>query len=231
MNIVVITNYTYAGSKVLDGFMEKGIPVKAIIVQKPKHTIISRLGLARDRWKQIIHGVGKHKKGSYRLFRMERINDERTVDLLKNLRTDLIVTVGGPILKKQIIKMANKGIINFHTSLLPAYRGVYPEFWQLYNNAKSSVGVTIHYLTENMDEGDIILQEKTPATMIETPHQLHLKNINEHYLLMAEAVRLVSIGKAKPRKQPKKGASAQPVPTRADWQELRRRLKERRGKR
>lgn len=47
--------------------------------------------------------------------------------------------------------------INIHPSLLPEYRGPEPIYWGLLNN-ESTFGLTVHYITERIDDGDVILQ-------------------------------------------------------------------------
>ncbi len=47
--------------------------------------------------------------------------------------------------------------VNIHPSLLPGYRGPEPIYWGLLNN-ESRFGLTVHYITERIDDGDVILQ-------------------------------------------------------------------------
>lgn len=51
------------------------------------------------------------------------------------------------------------GFINLHPSLLPEYRGMAPQHWPIING-ESKTGVTVHYVDEGTDTGDIILQEE-----------------------------------------------------------------------
>lgn len=75
---------------------------------------------------------------------------------------ELLVCLGDPhIYKKDEIAKYPKGIINIHTSLLPKYRGRHPVDWAMENEEKE-VGVTIHYMDEHIDTGDIILQDSVP---------------------------------------------------------------------
>jgi methionyl-tRNA formyltransferase len=50
------------------------------------------------------------------------------------------------------------GFLNIHPSLLPAYRGPVPRFWQLRDGA--ATGVTVHYLDEGLDTGDVVAQTR-----------------------------------------------------------------------
>lgn len=62
------------------------------------------------------------------------------------------------ILKKDILDLCPGRAINLHISYLPFNRGVDPNFWSFIENTPK--GVTIHYLDEGVDTGDIIIQEK-----------------------------------------------------------------------
>ena len=62
------------------------------------------------------------------------------------------------IIKKDIIKYFYKKIINLHISYLPYNRGADPNLWSILDNTPS--GVTIHYMDETLDTGDILCQKK-----------------------------------------------------------------------
>lgn len=84
------------------------------------------------------------------------INLEKWV---KTINPDLIIVNGmSELLKKNILDIPKKGCINLHPTLLPNYRGGYPIFWTFYDQTVQP-GVTIHYLDEGEDTGDIIYQE------------------------------------------------------------------------
>ena len=72
---------------------------------------------------------------------------------------DFIVSYGyRHILRKDILDLLPNKIINLHISYLPYNRGADPNFWSFIENTPK--GVTIHYLDEGIDTGDIITQEK-----------------------------------------------------------------------
>lgn len=62
------------------------------------------------------------------------------------------------IIKKPIIDRYNNSIINLHISLLPWNRGAHPNFWSFWDNTPK--GITIHYMDEGIDTGDIIAQKE-----------------------------------------------------------------------
>ncbi len=79
---------------------------------------------------------------------------------IMNSNPDIIFSIGCKnIIGKEILNCPKIGCINFHGSLLPKYRGRTPLNWAILNGEKET-GVTAHFMTKNLDDGDIILQEK-----------------------------------------------------------------------
>lgn len=78
---------------------------------------------------------------------------------LKKLGLDLLVCIEYPqILKKDVLKIPRLGCINLHTSLLPQYRGRHPVTWAMIRG-EDQIGITFHFMDENIDNGDIVLQD------------------------------------------------------------------------
>ena len=100
------------------------------------------------------------EKLGLRIFAPENPNDKDFQKLLKEFQPDLGVLISyGKILKKEIIEIFEKGIINIHFSLLPKYRGAAPIQRALLNGEKET-GLTAFLLNEELDAGPIIYQEK-----------------------------------------------------------------------
>ncbi len=78
---------------------------------------------------------------------------------------DLIITCAyGKILPKVLLDYPKYGAINIHASLLPKYRGSAPIQWAIING-EDKTGVTLMYMDEGMDTGDIIDTEECPITI------------------------------------------------------------------
>jgi methionyl-tRNA formyltransferase len=94
---------------------------------------------------------------------------------LKNLDIDLIVTCAyGQIIPKEVLDMPKYGCINVHASILPKYRGSAPIQWCLFNN-DDVTGITIMYMDEGMDTGDIIKIKEIPILDSDNVGTLHDK--------------------------------------------------------
>lgn len=105
----------------------------------------------------------------------ERARDEEFIETLRSFHPEVIVVAAyGKILPKAILDMPKFGCINVHTSLLPDYKGAAPIQWAVLNGEKET-GVTIMYMDEGCDTGDIICQERIILAKDETGQSLHDK--------------------------------------------------------
>lgn len=88
------------------------------------------------------------------------VNSPEVIEQIRQINPGLIVSVSmNQIVKKEILEMPPKRCINVHCAPLPRYGGMSPYVWALANNEDHSA-VTIHYMEEGLDVGDIIVQEK-----------------------------------------------------------------------
>ncbi|HSU52243.1 MAG TPA: methionyl-tRNA formyltransferase [Segetibacter sp.] len=91
---------------------------------------------------------------------------------LKALEADLQIVVAFRMLPEVVWKMPPLGTINLHGSLLPQYRGAAPINWAIINGEQET-GVTTFKLKQEIDTGDILLQEKILIGENDTAGQLH----------------------------------------------------------
>lgn len=93
------------------------------------------------------------------------------IDFLK-LKPDWLLLLSWKyIIPYDIIKIPQKGILNLHYGLLPAFRGVYPVNWSIIKGEKVS-GFTYHFVNEKIDDGDIFMQVKVPILLTDTARTL-----------------------------------------------------------
>lgn len=92
------------------------------------------------------------------------INTKEFVDKVKQYQADLFVSMSfDQIFKKDIIEIPPLKTISCHAGRLPFYRGRNVLNWVLINDEKE-FGITVHYVDEGIDTGDIILQRTYPIT-------------------------------------------------------------------
>jgi methionyl-tRNA formyltransferase len=95
---------------------------------------------------------------------LEDVNSKNSLSILKNFHAEVFVSMSfNQILKKEILSIPEKGFINCHAGALPFYRGRNILNWALIND-EQEFGVTVHYIDEGIDTGDIILQNKALIT-------------------------------------------------------------------
>ena len=130
-----------------------------------------------------------------------RMRDEEVISEIKKINPDLIVVVAyGKIIPKEIIEIPKYGIINVHSSLLPKYRGASPIHSAIING-DIETGVSIMYIEETLDSGDVILKEYCSIEEEDTLGTLHdkLKEIGAKGL--EKAINLIENGKVTAEKQ------------------------------
>ncbi|WP_179223876.1 methionyl-tRNA formyltransferase [Paenibacillus tyrfis] len=92
----------------------------------------------------------------------ERLRRPESVEAIRALQPDLIVTAAyGQILPKSVLDLPRLGCINIHASLLPKYRGGAPIHYAVMNG-DAVTGVTIMYMAEGLDTGDMISKIEVP---------------------------------------------------------------------
>ncbi len=93
----------------------------------------------------------------------------------------LIVAYYPRILKKEEFEDIPYGAINFHPGYLPYNRGMYPHVWPLIDG--SPAGVTLHYINEKVDTGDIIAQKRIKVSPTDIASDLEEKTQHEIFEL------------------------------------------------
>ena len=125
-----------------------------------------------------------------------KLRDPEFLASLKSFHADLQVVVAFRILPEQVWNMPPMGTVNLHASLLPQYRGAAPINWTIINGEKET-GLTTFRLKQEIDTGDILLQEKLPIDSEENAGQLHDRMKNLGAALLVKTIRLLISGNLK----------------------------------
>lgn len=137
------------------------------------------------------------------VFLTPSINDRKCIRWCKERNPDLLLVFGTSILRSPMICLPRLGVLNVHTSLLPEYRGIFSEFWQVLHGRFDRSGVTIHFIDDRVDTGDIILQRKNEVSSHVDPYILRVQNIVITKEILPSAAELVLKGEAIRRNQGK----------------------------
>lgn len=130
-----------------------------------------------------IEVVISNKANALILTRAEALNvphfviqqEDDITQLLEKYQVDLVILSGYmKILTEDFVKRWKNKVINVHPSLLPAYAGMMDlaVHRAVLQNQESETGCTVHYITEEVDNGEIILQKKIAVHADDTPELL-----------------------------------------------------------
>ena len=136
------------------------------------------------------------KASPARTLQPARIKDREAIDQIRALAPDLIVVIAyGQILPRAILEIPKIACLNLHASLLPRWRGAAP-IQAAIAAGDHETGMTVIYMDEGLDTGDILLQRKIDISPSETGATLHgrLAEIAPEALL--ESLRLLAAGNA-----------------------------------
>jgi len=102
----------------------------------------------------------------------EKLKQSEFLDALKALKADLQIVVAFRMLPEVVWNMPRMGSVNLHGSLLPQYRGAAPINWAVINGERET-GVTTFKLKQEIDTGDILLQERFAIGENDTAGDVH----------------------------------------------------------
>ncbi len=134
------------------------------------------------------------------VYSFEKMKDPKLNDLLVELKPDLIVIVAFKILPKNILEIPKIGSVNIHASLLPKYRGAAPIHWAV-THGEEQTGVSIFYLNEETDAGNLIFQEKVRIEKSDTTGDVYAKLMELGSQTILKALHLIESGTTKPLEQ------------------------------
>ena len=154
--------------------------------------------------KEGIYGLERAKNAgipSYVVSKKEYGNEtsNKILELTKG-KVDLIVLAGYlSILDGEILKEFKDRIINIHPSLIPSFCGDKMYGMHVHNAVRASgvrfTGCTVHFVNEEVDGGDIILQEVVPVYFEDTAEDIQKRVLVEEHKLLPKAIDLISRGK------------------------------------
>lgn len=146
-----------------------------------------KLVLSNRRDAYVLERVAKYNIDTYFFDRTEFYHSGKVLDMLNSCRTDFIVLAGFLwLLPGNILKAYNRRIVNIHPALLPSYggKGMYGDrvHRAVIANHDRESGITIHYVNELYDAGDIIFQARCRVDTEDTPETLATKIHRLEYL-------------------------------------------------
>ncbi len=156
------------------------------------------------------------------IYQPPKINAAEFVTSLRDeIRPDLLVSVAGSqILKKHVLEVPPLGCINLHSAPLPRYQGMMPNFWTMVHG-EPEAAVTVHYMVEKLDAGDIIVQLPVPIYPTDSLHNLMVRSKQIGIQAMLQAVIRIEQETVQRHPMDTSQASYFSFPRRVDAQRLR----------
>ncbi|MEW2257915.1 methionyl-tRNA formyltransferase [Streptomyces sp. NPDC047869] len=190
---IVFMGYQTWGHRVLEALLNSEHEVPLVITHPTSDHVYetiwndSVVDLARE------HGVP--------VLERKYANDDEVADRLRELAPDLLVSSDWRSwVAPRIYDLARYGAINVHDALLPRYGGFAPLNWALVNG-ESEVGVTAHFMNEDFDLGDIVVQKRVAVEDKDTVTDLFHKTVELFVPVTLEAIDLIASGRTEWTKQ------------------------------
>jgi methionyl-tRNA formyltransferase len=194
------------------GTGEIGLPTLQALVKSPDHSVLAVVTQPdKPVGRQLKLAPSPVKAEAFRLhlkiFQPDKIRAAASIAQMRYLNPDLIVVAAyGQILPKEVLNLPRYGCLNIHTSLLPKYRGASPIHSAIAAGEKES-GVTVMWMDEGLDTGDILLQQAVTLRRHETAQTLHDRLAKIGAELLLKALPLVETGNAPRIRQDKTKAT------------------------
>jgi len=178
-----------------------GLPVLTSLFNSPEHQIVAVVS-------QPDKPVGRHQQltaspvkqlalqHGTEVFQPLRMRDRSAIEIIQKYEAEVIVVMAyGQILPKEVLEAPSIACLNLHASLLPRHRGAAPIQAAIESGDKET-GITVMYMAEGLDTGDILLTHSFPIRRRETGGTLHDRLAQAAPAALFEALDLLEKGLA-----------------------------------
>lgn len=146
-----------------------------------------------------IHEIAEKNNISYKKF--QKINRQENIDIIRKIEPDYIFVIGlSQILPKEMIDLAKVGVVGFHPTPLPKYRGRAALVWQILLGVHDTK-CTLFFIDEGMDSGDILAQEPYTISDMDYVEDVRIKLQKAIAKLADKVLCQILNGTVKPIKQ------------------------------
>jgi methionyl-tRNA formyltransferase len=177
----------------LDALVEAGLNIVGVVTAPDK---------AAGRGMQLQQSAVKKYavENNLHILQPEKLKAPEFLEELKALKADLQIVVAFRMLPEVVWNMPPMGTVNLHGSLLPQYRGAAPINWAIINGEKET-GVTTFKLLQEIDTGNILLQQTIAIGEDETAGELHDEMKEVGAALLVKTINELISGKLKEQDQ------------------------------
>jgi len=160
------------------GTGEIGVPTLRALLRSTQHELLGVVTqpdkpAGRDQRMQAPPIKAELHETSTPTLQPARMRNEETIEQIRALKPEVIVVMAyGQILPKSVLEIPRVACLNLHASLLPRHRGAAP-IQAAIVAGESQTGITVIYMDEGLDTGDVLLQSKLEISPNETGGSLH----------------------------------------------------------
>jgi len=186
------------GVAIVPGELQAGRVMRFLRMMGPRDFALQALNMAWYRFLGLFDGAlplaGSHsvtaaaKRRRVPVEHVARVNAPEFLASLRERDIDLLVSLACPQkLSPALLGVPARGAINLHGALLPRYQGIFPSFWVLAKGERET-GVTVHWMDEKLDHGDVLIQRTVAIEPQDTVHSLVRRSkvdVGRHALLEA----------------------------------------------
>jgi methionyl-tRNA formyltransferase len=127
------------------------------------------------------------------LLSFDNLMSSETLASLASCNLDLGIAAWWPkILRPKIFNLPRLGTLNLHPSLLPHNRGKHSSFWSIVE--RCPFGVSIHFIDDGIDTGDVAFQRELPITWADTGRTLYERALSEIVRLFQDSFPTIQSG-------------------------------------
>ena len=117
---------------------------------------------------------------------VNEINSEECCNALRELKVDLMVLAGTPIVRANVLSVPFLGTLNAHQGALPRYRGMNVIEWAVFEG--SPPRITVHFVDPGIDTGDIVADERVPVHPGDTLRNVRNRASTQQVDLLARSI-------------------------------------------
>ncbi len=179
-NIVVLISGSGSNlQSIIDNANDIGINIKCVISNK-----VDAFGLNRAKKAGIATQFIDHTQ-----FKTREDFDQKLIQHINTINPELVILAGFMrILSTDFINAFAGKILNIHPALLPKYKGLNTH-QRAIDAGEKFAGATVHFVTNELDSGEIILQQSVPIQSIDTAESLAKKVLAQEHLLYPKAIK------------------------------------------
>lgn len=140
------------------------------------------------------------------VLRANELEHPASLERLRSLRLDFLICVHYPyLIRRAVLDLPAKGVLNLHPAYLPYNRGWHTPSWAILDGTPA--GASLHFMTEGLDNGDVVYQEQTAVDPADTAHTLYLKLKALELRVFVEGWRRIRNGRVSSKVQPERHAT------------------------